>query len=138
LKIGFTCGVFDLFHAGHVLMLKECKEYCDYLIVAINSAIIFNPEINLNKNTPIFSIKEREMILNSCKYIDKVIIYSSEEELISIMEQEHIDIRFLGDDYNGKHITESNKKIEIKYINRDHGRSTSGYINTILSKYANL
>ena len=135
MKTGFTCGVFDLFHAGHVLMLKECKENCDYLIVAVNRATSFNSEINVNKNIPIFSIEEREMILKSCKYVDKVIIYSNEQELINIMEVEKINIRFLGNDYNGKKITESNKKIELIYINRDHGLSTSGYINKILSKY---
>lgn len=135
MKTGFTCGVFDLFHAGHVLMLKECKEKCDYLIVAVNRATSFNSEINVNKNIPIFSIEEREMILKSCKYVDKVIIYSTEQELINIMEVEKINIRFLGNDYNGKKITESNKKIELIYINRDHGLSTSGYINKILRKY---
>ena len=138
MKTGFTCGVFDLFHAGHVLMLKECKENCDYLIVAVNSATSFNSEINVNKNIPIFSIEEREMILKSCKYVDKVIIYSNEQELINIMEVEKINIRFLGADYIDKLITESNKITEIKYINRDHGKSTSNYIKQILKKYDNL
>ena len=138
MKIGFTCGVFDLFHAGHVLMLKECKENCDYLIVALNTAINFNEVINKNKNRPIFSIDDRELILKSCKYIDKVIRYSSEDELKIIIDQENINIRFLGADYIDKLITESNKITEIKYINRDHGKSTSNYIKQILKKYDNL
>jgi len=133
--IGFTCGVFDLFHAGHVLMLKECKEHCDFLIVAINTATNINYEINKGKNSPIFSISDRELIITSCKYVDKVFTYSTEEELLKIIDNEIIHIRFLGDDYLGKSITKSNKKIDIKFINRDHGKSTSGYIKQILKKY---
>jgi glycerol-3-phosphate cytidylyltransferase len=108
------------------------------LIVAVNTATHFNEIINKYKNTPIFSIDERDIILKSCKYIDKVIRYSSEEELKIIIDKENINIRFLGTDYINKPITESNKIIEIKYISRDHGKSTSGYIKQILKKYDNL
>ena len=138
MKIGFTCGVFDLFHAGHVMMLNECKKHCDYLIVAINTATNFDKKINSNKNSPIFSIEDRVLILKSCKYVDKVLKYSSESELVKIIEEEQIDVRFLGDDYIGKPITMSHKIIEIKYINRDHGKSSSGYIRQILKKYENI
>jgi len=138
MKIGFACGVFDLFHAGHVLMFKECKIHCDYLIVGVNTATNFNAVVNKNKNSPIFSIDDRDLILRSCKYIDKVIRYSSEDELKIIIDKENINIRFLGTDYIDKPITESNKIIEKKYINREHGKSTSGYIKQILKKYDNL
>lgn len=124
---GFTCGVFDLFHAGHVLMLKECKQFCSELIVGLNTCDQLSGKINPLKNTPVFSFKERKLILESCKYIDKVIGYSSENELIDLMRLNAIDIRFLGSDYIGKPITGSELSIKIHYIDRSHGLSTSKY-----------
>lgn len=125
MKIGFACGVFDLFHAGHVLMLKECKENCDFLIVALNKAENISGEINPGKKPPIFSIDQRKLIVESCKYVDKVIIYNSEEELLKILETEGISVRFLGEDYRGKKITGEHLQIPIYYIDRSHGFSTS-------------
>jgi glycerol-3-phosphate cytidylyltransferase len=127
MKIGFTCGVFDLFHAGHVLMLKECKAHCDYLIVALNSAQNFDTQINPNKMSPIYSLEERTLIMLSCKYVDEVLTYGSEEELLVILQSKKISIRFLGEDYKGKLITGSNLPIEIYFTNREHGLSTSNY-----------
>jgi glycerol-3-phosphate cytidylyltransferase len=127
MKIGFTCGVFDLFHAGHVLMLQESKEHCDYLIVALNRAENISEKINPNKKKPIFSIEERVLIMDSCKYVDEVLTYNSEEELLEILKNKKIDIRFLGDDYKGKPITGADLNIEIYYTNRSHGLSTSLY-----------
>ena len=63
MKVGFACGVFDIFHAGHVLMLKECKANCDYLIVAVNRAENISNEINPAKRKPVFSIEERKMVV---------------------------------------------------------------------------
>jgi glycerol-3-phosphate cytidylyltransferase len=127
MKIGFTCGVFDIFHAGHVLMLQESKEHCDYLIVALNRAENISEKINPNKKKPIFSIEERVLIMDSCKYVDEVLTYNSEEELLEILKNKKIDIRFLGDDYKGKPITGADLNIEIYYTNRSHGLSTSLY-----------
>ncbi len=127
MKIGFTCGVFDLFHAGHVLMLQECKEHCDYLIVALNRAENISEKINPNKKKPIFSIEERVLIMDSCKYVDEVLTYNSEEELLEILKNKKIDTRFLGDDYKGKPITGADLNFEIYYTNRSHGLSTSLY-----------
>jgi glycerol-3-phosphate cytidylyltransferase len=82
MKIGFTCGAFDLFHAGHMLMFKECKEYCDYLIVGLHTdPTIDRPE----KNKPIQSIEERMIQLEAIKYIDKIITYDTEQELYEIL-----------------------------------------------------
>jgi glycerol-3-phosphate cytidylyltransferase len=125
MKIGFACGVFDLFHAGHVLMLEECKEHCDYLIVALNTADCISTKINPGKAQPIYSLKERITIVLSCRYVDEVISYSSEEELLEILKTKNIQIRFLGADYLDKEITGAKLKIEIHYTNRDHGLSTS-------------
>jgi glycerol-3-phosphate cytidylyltransferase len=127
MKIGFTCGVFDLFHAGHVLMLKECKEHCDYLIVALNKAENISHEINPGKQKPVFSIEERVLIMKSCRYVDEVITYNSEDELLNILKTKNISIRFLGEDYKGKTITGQNLNIEIYYTDRSHGLSSSNY-----------
>lgn len=124
-KIGFACGIFDLFHAGHVLMLQECKQHCDYLIVALNRAENISKKINPKKNKPVFGIEERKLILESCRYVDEVLVYSSENELLEIMQNKKIDIRFLGEDYQGKPITGEHLKIPIHYIDRSHGFSTS-------------
>ena len=131
MKIGFVCGVFDLFHAGHVLMLKECKEHCDYLIVALNKAENISKAINPGKQTPLFNINERVLIMESCKYVDEVITYNSEDELLQILKTKNIEIRFLGEDYRGKTITGSELNTQIYYINRSHGLSTSMYKNKL-------
>ncbi len=138
MKIGFACGIFDIFHAGHVLMLQECKGLCDYLIVAINLGQNIDRNINKDKNKPIFSIDDRVLIIESCKFVDLVLTYSNEDELSKLMDDNNINIRFLGDDYIGKPITQSSREIEIKYINRDHGKSTSKFIMEIVNKYTNL
>jgi glycerol-3-phosphate cytidylyltransferase len=131
MKIGFACGVFDLFHAGHVLMLKECKEHCDYLILALNSAESLDPQINPGKNKPVFTLEDRMLILSSCKYVDEVVEYSTEEELYRLMKEKKADIRFLGEDYRGRKITGADLPIEIYYTSRSHGLSTSLFIRKI-------
>ena len=131
MKVGFACGMFDLYHAGHVLMLQECKAHCDYLIIALNSAENISNVINPNKNKPIFSLQERVLIMQSCRYVDEVVTYTSEEDLLNILTTKKIDIRFLGDDYKGKPITGAELNIEIYYTNRDHGLSTSSLIKKV-------
>lgn len=126
-KIGITCGVFDLFHAGHVYMLKECKEHCDYLVVAVNEGKNFSSKINPDKQKPIYSFEHRICILASCQFVDKVIGYNSEEELVELIKKYQATIRFLGDDYKGKLITGSTLTDEIYYTDRSHGLSTSYY-----------
>ncbi len=127
MKIGFTCGVFDLFHAGHVLMLKECKDNCDYLIVALNKAENIDPSVNPGKKKPIFNLEERKLIMSACKYVDEVLEYNSEKELLDLLKSKNITIRFLGEDYRGKKITGEELLIEIYYTSRGHGLSTSLY-----------
>ncbi len=131
MKKGFACGVFDLYHPGHVLMLKECREQCDHLTVAINTADAFDYDINPGKRAPIFTADEREMILSSVKYVDSVCFYSTEEELTKIMSDGTFDVRFLGDDYRGKPITAPDAIGEIYYTNRDHGFSTTKFFERI-------
>jgi glycerol-3-phosphate cytidylyltransferase len=135
MKVGFACGVFDLFHLGHLLMLKECKMHCDYLLIALNSGDDFSSIINPNKNMPIFSIIERVAILQNSRYVDEVITYKSEVDLLNILKSRKINIRFLGDDYIGKPITGSELNIEIHFIDRSHGISTSKLIKKIINQY---
>jgi cytidyltransferase-related domain len=134
-KIGFACGVFDMFHAGHVLMLRECKEHCDYLIVALNRAQNISNDINPRKKPPLYTIDERKLILESCKYVDEILIYNSEEELLHILQTRKIDVRFLGEDYRGKKITGEHLNIPIYYTNRSHGLSTSYYKEKLLNLF---
>lgn len=134
-KIGFACGVFDLFHAGHVLMLQECKQHCDYLIVAINKADNIDHTINPGKQPPVFSFEERKLIMENCRLVDEVLSYNSEEELLNILKSKKIDVRFLGDDYRGKPITGEGLIGEVYYTDRNHGLSTSLYKKRIAEGY---
>lgn len=126
-KTGFACGVFDLFHPGHVIMLKECKANCDYLIVALNRA----DNLPAEKNQPIFSLEKRKIMLESCIYVDEVLDYNSEDELVELMGKLDIGVRFLGEDYRGRAITGSELPFEIYYTDRGHGMSTSALIREI-------
>lgn len=132
MKTGFACGVFDLFHPGHVLMLQECKAHCDYLLVAVNTAENIDPVINAGKKKPVFTVEERVMILRACRFVDEVVTYSSEEELLQIMKSRKIDVRFLGQDYIGKPITGAELQIPIHYTDRGHGYSTTAIRKRIL------
>jgi glycerol-3-phosphate cytidylyltransferase len=127
MKVGFACGVFDLFHAGHVLMLQECKANCDYLIVALNRAENISEKINPGKQKPIFTIEERVLIMKACRFVDEVMTYNTEDELLDILKTKNINIRFLGEDYRGKAITGSELNMELYYTDRSHGLSTSLY-----------
>jgi glycerol-3-phosphate cytidylyltransferase len=128
MNIGFTCSTFDLFHAGHVLMLKEAKTQCDYLIVGLQTdPTTDRPE----KNTPIQSVFERFIQLQSCKYVDEIIPYASESELVSILLSYPIDIRIIGEDYKNNSFTGNELPIQIYYNKRKHNYSTTELRNRI-------
>lgn len=131
---GFACGVFDLYHPGHVLMLRECSENCDHLTLALNTADDIDPNVNPGKRQPIFSLEERQMVLESVKYIDEICSYSSEEELTKLMNSGNFNIRFLGDDYKGKKITAPGAIEKIYYLDRSHGFSSTAIVNRILKR----
>jgi glycerol-3-phosphate cytidylyltransferase len=133
MKTGFACGVFDIFHAGHVLMLKECKDHCDYLIVAVNRAENISEEVNPGKRKPLFAVEERKMVVASCRYVDEVLEYNSEDELYEILKSKKVDVRFLGDDYKGKNITGADLPLAIHYIDRSHGFSSTRIVEKIIS-----
>ena len=103
LKVGFTCSTFDLLHAGHILMLEEAKQQCDYLICGLQTdPTIDRPE---TKNKPIQSIVERYVQLKGVRYVDEVVIYSTEQDLIDLMQILPIDVRILGEEYKDKPFT---------------------------------
>ncbi|UTW62724.1 adenylyltransferase/cytidyltransferase family protein [bacterium SCSIO 12741] len=135
MKVGFACGVYDLFHAGHVLMLQECREHCDYLVLGLNRAENIDPEINPGKKPPVYSFEERKLILENSRYVDEVIGYNSEEELMEIMKERQFDVRFLGDDYRGRPITGPDLAKSIYYTNRDHGYSTTEVKNRVVEHW---
>ena len=124
-KVGITAGAFDLCHAGHMLMFKEAKTVCDYLIVALHSdPAIDRPDI---KNKPIMSIEERKTILESIKYIDEILLYDTEADLFKILSENklNIDIRILGAEYKNKSFTGRDLPLPVYFNSRDHGYSTT-------------
>ena len=124
--IGFTCSTFDLLHAGHITMLEEAKHHCDYLIVGLqNDPTIDRPE----KNAPIQSIVERQIQLAAVKFIDEIIVYNTEQDLMDLLLTLPIKVRVLGDEYKAKDFTGKDiakqRGIKIIYNGRDHSFSSS-------------
>ena len=120
--VGITFGAFDLCHYGHVLMFEECKQYCDYLIVGVQS----DPSIDRSeKNSPIQSHEERLGIVSSIKFVDEVKTYSTESDLIDMLKEVNPDVRILGADHKGKEFTGHDLPIKYIFNSRDHGYSTS-------------
>ena len=102
-RIGITFSTFDMLHAGHIAMLSEAKNHCDYLICGLQTdPTIDRPD---TKNKPVQTLYERYVQVAACKYVDEVLVYSTEEELLNILKTIHIDIRFLGDEYKTKDFT---------------------------------
>jgi glycerol-3-phosphate cytidylyltransferase len=130
MKTGITFSTFDLLHAGHILMLKEAKDQCDYLICGLQTdPTIDRPD---TKNKPIQSIVERYIQLSAVEYVDEVIVYQTEKDLIDILKCFPIDIRIIGEEYRGTEFTgKSNSSIEIYYNERSHDFSTTELRNRI-------
>jgi glycerol-3-phosphate cytidylyltransferase len=122
LKIGFTCSTFDLFHAGHIIMLEEAKKQCDHLIVGLQT----DPTIDRpGKNKPVQTVFERYIQLKACKFVDEVVVYATEKELKDILLSYPIDVRILGQEYEGKEFTGSELDIPCYFNKRKHSFSTT-------------
>ena len=123
MKKGITFGAFDLFHAGHVLMLEEARTACDYLIVCIQS----DPSLDrIEKNKPVQSIIEREIQVSGCRFVDEVIIYDTEADLLNIIGQVDWDVRIIGEEYKDKDFTGRDQTLERCHFNkRPHTFSSS-------------
>lgn len=124
---GFTCSTFDLLHAGHILMLKEIRELCDYLIVGLQTdPTIDRPD---TKNKPIQSIVERRIQLEAVKYVDEIVVYDTEKDLEDIFMAYPINTRFLGVEYKGRDFTAKklcmDLGIKVHYNSRNHNFSST-------------
>mgnify|MGYP001549558133 CR=1 FL=1 len=126
MRVGFTASTFDLCHAGHVMMLREAKTVCDYLIVGLQTdPTIDRPE----KNKPVQTLLERYIQLNAIEYVDEIVPYQTEQDLEDILNMFPINVRILGEEYkNGKftgRTTCTKRGIELYYNKRDHRFSSS-------------
>lgn len=133
--IGFTCSTFDLLHAGHIAMLREAKEHCDYLICGLQT----DPTLDRKeKNSPIQTIVERQVQLSAVKYVDEIVIYQTEKDLEDILEMFHIDIRILGEEYRDKDFTGKDickrRGIQLYFNKRDHRFSSSALRKQVAEK----
>ena len=138
-KIGFTCSCFDILHCGHCIMLEDAKNQCDILIIGLQT----DPTIDRkDKNKPVQSYEERNIMINSIKYVDEVIEYSTEAELYELLKILNPDVRILGSDWKGKQFTGYDLDINIHWHERNHSWSTSSLRNRIykseLDKIENL
>ena len=106
-KIGYTTGVFDMFHIGHLNILKKAKEQCDYLIVGVSTDELVE---EYKGKRPIISFDQRQKIVEAIKYVDKVVVQDSRDKL-KAYNQLHFDIMFVGDDWKGSKLF---KEIEIE------------------------
>lgn len=127
LKIGITFSQFDMLHAGHIAMLAEAKNHCDYLIAGLQTdATIDRPD---TKNPPVQSIVERQIQLAACRYVDEVVVYQTEQDLVDLLLILPIDVRILGveyqhEEYTGKHEGLMRGIVPI-FNDRDHSFSSS-------------
>ena len=136
--IGITCSTFDLLHAGHIIMLEECKKYCDYLICALQ----VDPSIDRSeKNKPIQSLVERYIQLDVVQYVDKIIPYTTEDELLMIFSSLDLNVRILGEEYKDKNFTAKDlclkRGIKLVYNKRDHDFSTTNLREKIYTQESN-
>jgi len=135
LTVGFTASCFDLFHAGHVLMLEEAKEHCQYLIAALQTdPTLDRPE----KMKPIQSVYERFVQLSACKYVDEVVVYDTEADLLNVLSSKPIDVRILGEEYMNKEFTGKHLDLfECVFNKRHHSYSSTELKQRIVKRLSN-
>jgi len=126
-RIGITFSTFDMLHAGHIAMLSEAKNHCDYLICGLQTdPTIDRPD---TKNRPIQSIVERQIQLSACRYVDEVVVYQTEQDLVDLLLILPLDVRVLGIEYADKDFSGmwecKQRSIEIIFNGRDHSFSSS-------------
>jgi glycerol-3-phosphate cytidylyltransferase len=126
-KIGITFSTFDMLHAGHIAMLSEARNHCDYLIAGLQTdPTIDRPD---TKNRPIQSVVERQIQLAACRYVDEVVVYQTEQDLVDLLLILPLDVRILGVEYEGKEFTGRKeclaRGIDLVFNSRDHSFSSS-------------
>lgn len=135
IRIGITFSAFDLLHAGHIKMLEEAKRQCDYLICGLQTdPTIDRPE----KNKPVQTVVERYIQLKGCRFVDEIVPYATEQDLIDILRSFKIDVRIIGDEYINQKFTGreycEEKGIELYFNSRDHRFSSSGLRREVQTK----
>jgi glycerol-3-phosphate cytidylyltransferase len=138
MKVGFTASTFDLLHAGHVQMLREAKEQCDYLICGLQ----MDPSVDRpEKNPPVQTIVERYTQLKGVSYVDEIIPYATEQDLEDILTMYHIDVRILGEEYREKDFTGKDickkRGIQLHFNKRDHRFSSSDLRKRVCERESN-
>ena len=133
MKIGFNCSSCDLFHAGHVTMMKMEKQLCDYLIVALQvDPTIDRPGV---KNKPVQSVYERYVQLQGCKYVDEILVYETEADILNLLQTQNIDVRFLSEEYKDRDFTGKqyciDNGIELFFHLRRHQYSSTELMNRV-------
>ena len=135
-KIGITFSTFDLMHPGHILMLEDCKNVCDYLIIGIQSDPTIdrkNPNDEYSKisgkakNSPIQTLEERLIMIKAIKFVDEVFVYDTEQDLYDWLINNKWDVRILGSDWKGKKFTGHDIKGSVHFHKRDHDWSSTAF-----------
>lgn len=138
-QVGFNSSTFDLLHAGHIAMLKIEKQLCNYLIVGLQ----VDPTIDRpSKNKPVQSVYERYIQLQACKYVDEILVYETENDLLNLLKTQTIHIRFLGEEYKDKDFTGKQycilNNIELHYHKREHCYSSSDLRERVFNAQINI
>jgi glycerol-3-phosphate cytidylyltransferase len=134
MKKGIIAGNFDVIHPGYIQMFKQSKDYCGWLVVALQTdPTVERPE----KIKPILSWEERRDMLLSLRYVDEVVEYTTEAELRELLKNGDYSVRILGDDYRDKYATGQEHSSEVVYITRDHGWSTTRFKKLIAESIKN-
>lgn len=123
MKKGIIAGAFDIIHPGYIHMFKYAKTRCEHLTIALH----IDPSIERNKLKPILSSEDRIDILSSIKYIDDIVVYNTENNLIDLLSSNIYDIRFLGEDYKNNKYTGEKIPIKVDFISRNHNWSTTKF-----------
>jgi len=135
-KIGVTFSTFDLLHPGHILMLEDCKNVCEHLIVGVQSDPTIDRQSDSDeyskisgksKNNPIQTLEERLIMIKSIKYVDEVFVYHTEKDLYNWLTNNKWDVRILGSDWKGKKFTGHDIVGDIHFHKRDHDWSSSAF-----------
>lgn len=127
-KKGFVAGSFDLIHPGYIKLFNFAKKHCSFLIIGLHK----DPSIErVKKHKPIHSLKERKLILSSVRFVDKIISYETENDLLNILKKNELNVRFLDKSYKELEYTGKNLKLPIIWVPRKHSYSTSNLIKKI-------
>lgn len=126
LTVGIVFSQFDIIHAGHIAMLAEAKQHCDYLIAGLQNNAQWDRS---EKNAPVQSIVERQIQLSAVRFVDEIIVYNTEKDLEDILLTIPVDVRILGEEYTNQEFTGKNicerRGIQIIFNSRDHDFSSS-------------